>query len=90
MTFDLETQAYRCFASKEVECEDLVEFFKELGYERIPSDSTEVYRIDWPDADKNQVIDAKFIVKKDDFKICCLLIKSDNESVWKRIANRII
>ena len=90
MTFDLETQAYRCFASKEVKFDELVEFFKELGYERIPSDDTEVYRIDWPDADKNQVTDAKFIVKKDDFKICCLLIKSDNESVWKRIANRII
>ena len=90
MTFDLEIQAYRCFASKEVECDDLVEFFKELGYERIPSDDTEVYRTDWPDADKNQVIDAKFIVKKDDFKICCILTKSGKESDWKRIAKRII
>ncbi len=90
MTFDLETQAYRCFANKEVKWDELVEFFKELGYERIPSDDTEVPRIHWPDADKNQVTDAKFIVKKDDFKICCLVIKSDNESVWKRIANRII
>ena len=89
MTFDLETQAYRCFASKEVKFDELVEFFKELGYERIPSDSTEVYRIDWPDADKNQVIDAKFIVKKDDFKICCVLIKSDSESVWKGLQTEL-
>ena len=75
MTFDLETQAYRCFASKEVELDELVEFFKELGYERIPSDSTEVYRIDWPDADKNQVKDAKFILKKDEQFDSSFLIK---------------
>ena len=90
MTFDIETQAFRCFARKEVKCEELIEFFQKLEYERIPSDSTPVYIDNWPDAEKKQIIDARFIVKKDDFRICCVLTNSDSESDWKKIAKRII
>ena len=89
MTFDLETQAYRCFARKEVELEALIEFFKELEYVRIPSGSAPVPISNWPDADKNQVIDAKFIVKKDGFKICCLLIKSGMNQFGKGLQKEL-